>query len=408
MFDPSVVDPRISLLLNVSTNHAVVGHIIQYNLTVYNKSKTTIDNAVVIDELNPCFRFVDGSVKIDSIEYKDANIVSGIKTGPIDPKAKKLITFNVEVVSSDENCNAMTTNITVFYNYNSNDQKNAFNGKVIASPLTIMIHDNNIQVSKSSSSNSASLNDIIKYTILLENNSHLEAYDVLLEDNNPNSTSLINGTFTVNGTVIENVNLNYGVNLGNIAVGQSILVEYQVRILTSDCNGIIQSSSSTTYNYFLPNGYVGAHICYSNIIEISLNLSYTKKFILDNSICLPKHFPNIDHVNWMTGDLIISDWKPVNSTRCNSISPNIINGVRLLVTGKILYDFGYSTTNSNEEIKVVGIETPFEGTIVLLCEYTSENAIQVNGCITDIKYQSSDDRCVVSKTYIELTADISH
>jgi uncharacterized repeat protein (TIGR01451 family) len=408
MFDPSVVDPRISLLLNVSTNHAVIGHIIQYNLTVYNKSKTTIDNAVVIDKLNPCFKFVDGSVKIDSIEYKDANIVSGIETGTIEPKGKKLITFNVEVVSSDENCNAMTTNITVFYNYNSNDKDNAFNGKVTASPLTIMIHDNNIQVSKSSSSNSASLNDIIKYTILLENNSHLEAYDVLLEDNNPNSTSLINGTFTINGTVIENVNLNYGVNLGNIGVGQSIVVEYQVRILTSDCSGIIQSSSSTTYNYFLPNGYVGAHICYSNIIEISINLSYKRQFIFDNSTCIPKQLPDIDHVNWMNGDLIISDWKPINSIRCNSKSPNSINGVKLLVTGKILYNFCYSTTNLNEEIRVEGIEAPFKGTIILLCDYTSENAIQVNGCVTDIIYQSSDDRCVVSKSYVELTAEISH
>ncbi len=106
--------------------------------------------------------------------------------------------------------------------------------------------------------------------------------------------------------------------------------------------------------------------------------------------------------------MIISDWKPINSIRCNSISPNTINGVKLLVTGKILYNFGYSTINLDDEIRVEGIEAPFKGTIILLCDYTSENAIQVNGCVTDIIYQSSDDRCVVSKSYVELTAEISH
>lgn len=406
MLDPSAVDPKISLLLNVSSNHAVVGHIIQYDLTVYNKSDTPVENVIIVDTLSPCLEFINGSVKINSVEYKDVDIASGIELGTIQPKESKLVSFLVKVISSADECNAINTEITIFYNYNSSNNNANFKGKITSNPLTISIYENDINITKRTSSTTASLNDVIKFTIYLDNTSHLDVYDVLLEDNNPNSTSLINGTFTVNGVVIENVNLHYGVNLGNIGVGQSLIVEYQVRVLTGDCNGTIQSTSSTTYNYFLPNGYTGTHMCYSNMVNIKINLSYSRNFELDNSVCLPNQCPDIDQVYWINGDLNITDWKPINSIRCDSKCPSTINGVRILVQGKIVYNFGYSTFDSNQEIKAEGIEAPFEGTIVLLCNYNEDNTIQVNGKVIDVKYQSSDERCVLCKTSIELIANV--
>jgi len=174
MLDPSAVDPKISLLLNVSSNHAVVGHIIQYDLTVYNKSDTPVENVIIVDTLSPCLEFINGSVKINSVEYKDVDIASGIELGTIQPKESKLVSFLVKVISSADECNAINTEITIFYNYNSSNNNANFKGKITSNPLTISIYENDINITKRTSSTTASLNDVIKFTIYLDNTSHLD------------------------------------------------------------------------------------------------------------------------------------------------------------------------------------------------------------------------------------------
>lgn len=268
--------------------------------------------------------------------------------------------------------------------------------------------DHEITIIKKANVNKASLNDIITYNILIQNTSDTEVFDLLVEDNSSDFTALVNGTFMINGVIVENVNLNYGVNIGSLNVGEEIMIQYEARVLISDCNGNILSTSSVLYHYYNKNSSVSTNISYSNVVKIYLNLEFSRSFIIDNSICIPNQYPDIYNVNWINGDVIIKNWHPHKSIRCDANCPDIVNGVRLIVHGKISYNIGYLTKNSNQEIRVEGMEAPFDGTIILFCNYDSEDLVNITGCVEDIVYQSFSPRCVECKTNLKLTASITH
>lgn len=107
-----------------------------------------------------------------------------------------------------------------------------------------------LQASKSANQSYVFLSnntEFLTYTIIIENTSNTIASNVLVTDIVPYGACFQVGTFTLNGTILENEDPNQGVNIGNINPNSSAVVTFDV-IISSD-NPPMELKNYATISY---------------------------------------------------------------------------------------------------------------------------------------------------------------
>lgn len=109
-----------------------------------------------------------------------------------------------------------------------------------------------INPTKTSDKNIYNLNEIVNYTIVIPNSSIYEAENLVLRDILPTGLSLVFGSFSYNGIVVNNANLVTGVPLGNLLGGEDIIVAFSA-IVDNDsslCGTTLSNQAVIELNFF--------------------------------------------------------------------------------------------------------------------------------------------------------------
>ncbi|MDR0879111.1 MAG: DUF11 domain-containing protein [Clostridioides sp.] len=412
----TLADPRLYLSLEVSSEHVAPDLDIIFRLGIKNRSHFVLTDVVAkSSSLSPYLEFIPGSVTLDNSVNKDANINDGVEIHFLKPGDIRYITYATKVLSGDKGLfrskSSFSTDILVKYKHGDKCVSGPFEESTSTDLLNLQLYNKEIELEKSCDSTSAKLNDVVKYKVELNNSSDLDIYDVLIEDNNLGGLSLINGTFTIDGVTIENVNLNFGINIGPVRCGKNVTIEYEARVISDRNVRTMENTSTASYNYTLPNGLVGRNSVVSNKVNLDIADEHTKNILIENFICLTPKFPNIDKINSVTGVAEVTNYFPLNSIRATSNSSIITPGRKLLIKGFVIYTINYKHVPKpdkfdfgNSSINFESPELPFETTMIIYNDYDTHKSFDITAELRNIYYENTDPRCCYCTSDILLTA----
>ncbi|MCB8818791.1 DUF11 domain-containing protein, partial [Desulfosporosinus shakirovi] len=107
----------------------------------------------------------------------------------------------------------------------------------------------NLQPVKSVDKDFAAVGDTLTYTVVIPNNSLVDANNVIFTDIEPPDTAFVPGSFTLNGVPVLGADPNLGVNIGTVPTGGSATVTFQVIIQALPIPNPIVNQAVLNYEY---------------------------------------------------------------------------------------------------------------------------------------------------------------
>lgn len=115
--------------------------------------------------------------------------------------------------------------------------------------IQINVNAPTITAVKSVDQANALISGILNYTVVVSNTGTANANNVLFRDFLQSNISYIPGTLTVNGVTQPSVDLDAGVPLGDLPIGGSATVRFQVQINSYPASGVVNNTANFAYGY---------------------------------------------------------------------------------------------------------------------------------------------------------------
>lgn len=255
------------------------GDIVTYTVVVKNTGNVAANNVLVTDIVPTGTSFITGTVTIDSVTQPTASPIAGISLGTVNPSQTKTITFKVLVGANAPN--PLINTATTTYNYTVEPTKPPVTPPpTITPPVTIPVLKPGLSIVKSSNRKGAVVGDTITYTLTIKNTGQMTDENVVITDPlTPDVTFA--GNVKLNGSPIAG-NITTGINIGNLAVGQSAILTFDavVKSVPNNPDKTIVNQSDASYTY-RPNPtdplFPGTSTSNKNIVKVySPQLTVTK------------------------------------------------------------------------------------------------------------------------------------
>lgn len=388
-------------------SNATVGSTVTYTLNITNDGNFGLFDIFISDQLPSNLRFMSGSIKINGVSSPLDSILSGVLLGSLEPSKSSTITFDAEVISQPQNKDIVNIATGDFSYIDPVTSQTRF-GTAISEPCTITINLVNLDVSKTSNKNIVSIGDIVTYTVTLANTGDVDLINAIFTDTLPYGLELINGTFTLNGSVINSVNLTTGVVIQSIPTGRSAIVTYQVKIIsTNGCNAVNQAQAS--YRYILSDGSSGSGTSKStpsSSFVLKTTLSNFKQLNIEEYLQIPKQKPDIETINSVDGKIDILKCAVIKTGASVSSEGQKLTNYKLVLQGLLHVVIEYTSCKSNQSVHSAYFNIPFSTFIVLPIDFVPGARVDPSGTIEDIYTKKIDNRRLFNNTTMLITAKV--
>lgn len=226
--------PAISKTAN--TTNAKYDDIIVYSVVVSNaiNAQVPVRNAVITDVIPDGLEFMNGSVRLDDtgandFNYNDETKTLTINAGDIAPGESKNYEFSCRVREAfgQEIYNEATLD---------GDNIDPITGKTV-DPIDVAEGAVSTSLLKTADKSTAEVGDVINYTVTYSNEAASQdaARNAVMTDVIPNGLDFQFGSVRINNTVTTNYSFDsatntLSVNLGDVAPGQSVNIDFAVRV----------------------------------------------------------------------------------------------------------------------------------------------------------------------------------
>lgn len=232
-----------------STNkaYAEVGDTITYTLNLTNTGNTTANNVVITDSIPNGTSYIAGSLQADVPVTGTPETTINITNG-ITPNQTVTLRFSVRIDQLPDP-NPIPNKALVSYNYigNPNNPPRTVNGA--SNTVTTDVTQSLVQTNKSASPAAVNVGDEITYTVKIQNSGTTKLENVIFKDPLSSYVEFVQGSFTVNGDIYSLVDLNVGVNIGNIEPSQIVNINYKVKVKSAPPNNLIKNIATIDYQY---------------------------------------------------------------------------------------------------------------------------------------------------------------
>ncbi|MGN4558376.1 DUF7507 domain-containing protein [Bacillus cereus group sp. MYBK5-2] len=230
---------------------ANIGDALTYTITLENIGNIPMTNVSVIDPPPVGTQFIVDSVTVNGIPQPGIDPSIGIPIGTIQPNQIVTITFQVTITNIPPN--GVVTNVgSVNFTSQPNSNEPPITETEATPPVNTEIINSIINPAKTSDRNNVDIDDIITYTVTFQNLQTVELTNIIFTDSIPVGTTFIPNSVTINGIPTSDVNPALGIPLGTLNPSQSVVVTFQVRVVSIPPNGIIINEATITYT-FQPN-----------------------------------------------------------------------------------------------------------------------------------------------------------
>ncbi|MGL5347274.1 MAG: DUF7507 domain-containing protein, partial [Peptostreptococcaceae bacterium] len=402
----TVFNPKLELVKSVDKQYAIVGEELTYTIIAKNTGDIALDNIQVSDVLASELDFIEGSVIVDGVSMPLANIISGVNVGTILPGKSKTITFKANVLSDKVK---EVSNVSVASYEFTLPGVQPQSGGSNSEQVVVKIERAHIIVAKTVDKDSISLGELLTYTVVLTNDGTLDALNVIFKDKLPVETQLVNGSFKVDGKVINSVDIGNGVNIGTIKAGSSVTVKYTVTVIDSNCSGLLINEASVQFKYVLPDGTIGTTQSIPDSLSrttVKLNISTFKQISVDEYLRIPSQKPDMEGINSISATIDIVNTHIIKTPIDYSNESQRLTGFKLIVNGVLNQVVEYTACVPEQTVHSAHYKVPFSSFIVLPEDFTECSRIEVQGIVEDVYYKEQDSRCFFKNVTVLLVAKI--
>lgn len=265
--------PIINPIKSVDETVAAVGDILTYTITVPNTGTGSAETVVLQDSIPNGTTFIAGSVTVGGVTQPSANPATGINLGMIPNNAQRTVTFQVRVTSFP-NPNPIPNHAMVSYQFRPFVGSLPITSTASSNTVQTTVNRANLSLQKSVDLQTATINDVLTYTINITNNGNVTANNVVFVDSIPAGTTFVANSVMVNGVARPGTNPASSINLGSINASQTTVVCFQVRVTSNPLVNPIPNRASVTFNFIpVPGQQPVSGQATSNTVFTTINIA---------------------------------------------------------------------------------------------------------------------------------------
>ncbi|PHG66194.1 DUF7507 domain-containing protein [Bacillus toyonensis] len=245
---------EIVAIKSVDKTFATIGDTISYTITLSNPGNVTSQNIIFTDTLPDGTTFISGTLTNDSGTQQIGNPGNGIQIGNINPSGTAIIALNV-LVTNIPSINPISNFSSVQFAHVVDPSQPAVTQTNISNAVSTTINSAILTTQKSANKSIISVGDTITYTTTITNTGNTVATNITFTSAIPANTTFIPNSVTINGVQQSGAQPALGVNITNIASGETVTVTFQVNVISVPPSGSIMGNDTILYSYTVdPNG----------------------------------------------------------------------------------------------------------------------------------------------------------
>lgn len=297
---------EIALVKSVDKTFATIGDTISYTITLSNPGNVTSQNIIFTDTLPDGTTFISGTLTSDSGTQQIGNPASRIQIGNINPGGTATITINV-LVTNIPSINPISNSSSIQFQHIVDPSQPAITQTASSNTVTTTINSAILTTTKSVDKSIISVGDTVTYTTTITNTGNTPATNVTFTSAIPASTTFIPNSVTINGIQQPGAQPALGVNIPNIAPGETVTVTFQVNVISVPPSNSIMGNDTILYSYTVdPNG---------TPVTTSTSTNIATNPVLDAMITMVK---SVDQTLVTLGDTITYTTVLTNSGNTNA------------------------------------------------------------------------------------------
>lgn len=387
-----------------SNSEAIISQIVTYTIRIENIWDNVVQDIVVRDFLPSELKFQVGSLKINELDYKEANIISGVRIGDINPRESKVITFDVKIISKISSF--IENKCMVEFNYVIYGEKKY--GCCYSEVNKIIIRNPDLRVTKKSDKKYVLLGDEVSYTIKITNIGDLNLYNILLMDFLPKGLETIDDSFVLDDMIINSVEIEKGFLIETLGINESKVIKYKAKVISGSYGNKITSKIKYSYLYNLSNDE--ALIKHGEVVihSIDMAISNFKEIVVSDYLMVPSQKPNVQEINSTNEYIRISKSRVIKTSNMKSLEGQILSGYALVIHGYVDQIIEYTSKEAINAIYSINYTSPFSTTIVLPRDFVVGNRIETDVVVSESHVNIIDERCIMSNITLFLIAKTTY
>lgn len=346
---------------------AVVGSTLTYSIVITNTTGVMLTTLEVKDLLSPGLKFIQGSVEVDGFALGTADIQVGVSLGMLGIGAQRIVVFKTIIVS--EKAQTIANQGMVNFTYIDPQDNLSKTGNQPSTSINVRVEVTDVAITQMVDRDGAILGEYVNYRAIVENIGTLAVTNILYKDHLPRNLELVEGSFKVNGKLMTPVNLDLGVNIGDLGVGKQFVVDYQVKVVGGSSSGYIINDVEAIYRYILPNGASGFKKSNKSEVAIKCNVTAFTQITTDKHFKIPCQKPDMEEVDDVAVDIIIQDSYIVETMTGVSNEGQNLSKYKLIVHGYLKISIEYTALLPTQPMHSAHNNMPFSTYIILPMDY---------------------------------------
>ncbi|MBE7118932.1 DUF11 domain-containing protein [Bacillus cereus] len=245
---------EIVAIKSVDKTFATTGDTLSYTISLSNPGNVSSQNVIFTDILPEGTSFISGTLIKNSSTQQIGNPANGITIGDINPGETVTIILQV-LVTNIPSINPISNSSSVQFQHIVDPSQPAITQTASSNTVTTTINSAILTTTKSADKSIVSVGDTITYTTIITNTGNTAATNITFTSAIPASTTFIPNSVTINGVQQSGAQPALGVNIPNIAPGETVTVTFQVNVISAPPSSSIMGNDTILYSYTVdPNG----------------------------------------------------------------------------------------------------------------------------------------------------------
>ena len=225
-----------------------IGQNITYTNTLQNIGTVSANNTMFIDNIPEGTIFIEDSLSINTVIQPGANPENGITLGTIQPNETVTISFQVQLTNIPPGNTVINISDTS-YEYQIDPSSPIIQRRSLSNAVNTEVRTANVSAIKSANRSITRIGQIITYTVAVTNASTVPITNTLLIDSIAAGTTFIPNSILVDGIPRPNENPITGITLNIILPNNTIIVTFQVNVVSIPPQNNINNIAVIHYEY---------------------------------------------------------------------------------------------------------------------------------------------------------------
>ncbi|GMR65362.1 hypothetical protein BAC7755_20320 [Bacillus sp. MN7755] len=244
----SLQNANIISVKSADVTFVSIGQFITYTNTLQNVGTVPANNTVFIDNIPEGTIFIEDSLSINNVIQPGANPENGVTLGTIQPNETVTISFQVQLISIPPGNTVINISDTS-YEYQIDPSSPIIQRRSLSNAVNTEVRTANVSAIKSANRSITRIGQIITYTVAVTNAGTVPITNTLLIDAIAAGTTFVPNSILVDGIPRPNENPITGITLDIILPNNTIIVTFQVNVVSTPSQNNINNIAVIHYEY---------------------------------------------------------------------------------------------------------------------------------------------------------------